>query len=824
YGDKKQEWAPIVSVMSVGSIGTVGHKTRDSDLDLQVMYDFHPFVYDTAEWNDQILKEALNKEHKWWINALRKQQKISIEDVRKPEVQKKLSSVAAGKVAKTYPGLYRYLVEENKEFATQLFRSTDKTLRIQVLHEMLNLMKRREKIAMISEYKEKETLLKQRLDLVQDYLTKKFPDAEIYLFVYSADSFRHGSFSSTLEFKESSGSAYEMILNYDVLMPSIQFTPVVPTHFIFPQAINNDTFLFNRLVDYMRFGALETFKAHHRVLVDLGPTPNLSQKYVAEHGGAIYWEAFKASSGNLPKAIMNLFRIEMLLDKRMNKTIIQLIKDPGSINKMVSPKPKPQALNQPKAKSSLSIIQRAKAASQGMSLDELQQSVEDQLEGMANLKTGMPTWLVMEFEEKFAELNIDPWWIRYKALKIGFCEPHGVLGVEMEERHRISKVLDLSFCLHLRISDVLETADGAAKKSYRDQFLTEFLEKTFPPGSARRINLESLFHGGVRGLIFFENEMRDLFQKCMARVEGKMAQMGVQEHAGSSQEVELWLNYYVQNFQPLDHVVPRVIMKHLKVARDGIEISMRPEGWVFMSILRKDSLLDMLKAKRKVQYLPERILLLEKAEFLKGLAHCILNGYFGLVKKGTPEERPTDLVLDLTKVDQQQNVHNDFAFLTQNQIRDITRRIAGFFSYQPYNFVDIIYKPRRITGLYVFLNLWRYGRLSALYRDNMNVWYCEEWDLKEMFLEATEISKDMRKLLGHKSIHECLKQLFKKRHINLEETEIVAWANPNSLIPDRSMGFQGKLKDMEEGTTFVEIILKHWIRDNIGPGGQQAAS
>ncbi|NIP71859.1 MAG: hypothetical protein GWO16_01960, partial [Gammaproteobacteria bacterium] len=64
--------------------------------------------------------------------------------------------------------------------------------------------------------------------------------------------------------------------------------------------------------------------------------------------------------------------------------------------------------------------------------------------------------------------------------------------------------------------------------------------------------------------------------RSMMRVEDKMAKLGVRDHAGESREVELWLNYYVENFQPPPNVVPRVIMKHLKVARDGIEVAYRP--------------------------------------------------------------------------------------------------------------------------------------------------------------------------------------------------------------------------------------------------------
>lgn len=816
YGPRTgQKWLPIVSMQSVGSIGTVGHKTFDSDLDLQVVYDLNPFVYETGDWGDSVFKEAINKEHRWWINAMRRQQKLSMDDFKNPGIKKQLSAAAANKIASTYPGLYRYLVREDAEFKSTLFTSTDKTLRIQMLHELLNLMKRAEKINAMGEIKQKEALLKRRLNLVQDYITAKFPDAEVYLFVYSVETFRQAQYFSTLEFKESSGSAYEYILNYDTLMPGIQFTPMVPTHFILPPAINNDTTLFNRLMDYMRFQALPIYSKRAGTLLDLGATPNLTEKYVAEHGGAIYWEAFKGSAGNLPKAILNLFRFEMLLDKRFNQTIIQMIKEPEKINKLANPKPSVEP--PPKeGKSTAALIQRARQAKlEGGAPKEQWASPEDQLEAMANLKIGLPPWAVLELERKYSFLLLDPWWLRYKAMKIAFAEHNGVLGIEPEERNRISKVIDLAFSLHLRITDVMgkenEKKDGDSRPNLREQVLTDLLGWAFPEGSARRINLESLFAGGVRGLIFFEKEMRDLFQRSITRVEKRMADLDVREHKGDQEEVNLWINYYMEHFHPHQRVVPRVIMKHLKTARDGIEISLRESGWLFMSILRKETLLEAVKAKRDVSYLPERVLLLENARFLNGLAHCILNGYYGVVKPKTPDEHLTPLELDLAKVDQKQNIHNDLAYLTQEQVNDIARRINSFFGYQPYNYTDILRVERKITGAFIFLNMWKFGELSMLYRDNFGTWYCEEFFIQEIFQDAHNLAIDMDKMLRHKSLYTTLFDFLDDRGIDLGDAEITAWANPNSLNADRTMGYRAKVQDMEDGITFTDLILKNYL-------------
>ena len=69
-------------------------------------------------------------------------------------------------------------------------------------------------------------------------------------------------------------------------------------------------------------------------IINQGHTPDLQPSYVAEHYTAVYWEAFKASYGNLPKATLNLLRYETLLEAKLNKTIIQLIKDPQMLDKM----------------------------------------------------------------------------------------------------------------------------------------------------------------------------------------------------------------------------------------------------------------------------------------------------------------------------------------------------------------------------------------------------------------------------------------------------------------------------------------------------------
>ena len=777
YGNEAVQDAPIVVVQSVGSIGTVGHKSIASDLDLQVIYDLDPFVFDTKDWDNNTFKDALNREHKWWINHFRKKQNIALDDLKDKSARDKLSGLAARQLSRIYPGLYNALVSNNEAFIAEVLRADSKALRHKVLQEIFALMKRADRLSRLGELRKREELLKQRITRIQEYINAKFPTAEVYLFVYTVEGFRKGRYSSSLEFKESSGSAYELILNYETLMPGIQFTPMVPTHFVMPAEVNNNTAEFDRFTDMIRFQSTNLFNACRDRLVDLGTAPDLDIIYVAEHGHAIYWEAFKASSGNLPKATLNLLRFEMLLDERFIKTIIQIIKTPKLLDTYVSPRPE----------------------------NQFKESVD-----LGQMKIGMPTWAILEMEAAFPDLLYDPWWLRYKALKIAFVEAGGIPGISAEERNRLSVVIDLAFCLHLRVSDVLDP-DGETieAKTYRDRVMADLLNRGFPAGSPRRINLQNLFSGGLSGLIFFENELRDLFKSSMTRVEQTMAALNVREHAGEKKEVDLWLNYYIENFQPQQNTVPRVIMKHIKSPRPGIEISYEPgAGWAFRSLQKLPNLDQRLPPRKvHVSYLPDRVLLLDRAEFLTGLAHCIMNGYYGNLAK--PSEKPviTQIFLQATGLDLGNNIHNTYAMLDTDQITALAKRITQFFGYMYIDYKDIINVKRKVIGVFVCLNLFKFGELSILYRDNMNTWYADVLSVPGMFDNALHINKDPKTLINHGPMLAELSQYLRKKQVDTDKAQVAAWVNPNSITPDRTQNFYLKARELEEGGSFKQIIL-----------------
>ncbi|NIP71678.1 MAG: hypothetical protein GWO16_00970, partial [Gammaproteobacteria bacterium] len=209
--------------------------------------------------------------------------------------------------------------------------------------------------------------------------------------------------------------------------------------------------------------------------------------------------------------------------------------------------------------------------------------------------------------------------------------------------------------------------------------------------------------------------------------------------------------------------------------------------------------------------------------FASGLAHCIVNGYYGVLDKGTPEERMTEIELDDKRLDQGNNIHNELAFVKTEQLNRLMQRISGAFPYQPYNYMDILKKERTITGVFVMLNLWRFGQVSVIYRDNLSTWYFDEFEVPALFEHALELTKDMMRLLRARPLLEALREHFRKRRINPEQALVFAWANPNSLTPDHTQAFHERLKDMETGTSFAEI-LRRLYRAPAGDRAAQAAA
>ena len=766
----------IVCLQSIGSIGTIGHKSGTSDLDLQVIHQLYSYPDDLISWSDEKFRGLLEQEHSMWIRMLGRKNKLGAADLKKPAIRQQLSNQATVSLTKSFPILYKSLIGGNGDYNADLKKEGGGALRTQLLQELMSLVKRGTRISEAENIQKREALFKTRLQLIQKYIEDKFPKAEIYMFGMSLDMYRAGKYTSSLEFKESSGSAYELILNYETLMPGIQFTPVIPAHFVFPTAVNNDPSLYQRLTDYIDFQAVDFYDTVAPMMIDMGHTPNLDTSYVAKHMTAAYWEAFKASSGNLPKATLNLLRFEMLIEKKFHQTIIQIIKDPKDLNTMVSPRPMKQADADLQMKSEIG---------------------------------GAPNWAVVAIEFDAPQLLQDPWWLRYKALKIGFGEDNGVAGLDSSQRNEISRIIDLAFALHVRISDVFtKPGDNRAFDTHREQVLLRMLETAFPPGTKKRTFIEHIFAGEVQAVTQFENELRANFRWCLERIQKKIGGMGVENQIRKNQEVQLWHQYYLEFFEPKSNVVQKTIMHGLKFPRGRLQIGYKKgDGWFFRSLQKQSGVGKRFDTFGILDHLPEEVTLIEGSGFLHGLSTCIVNGYYGILNRGSLKESRTALEFDAKHMDLGNDLDNAKAFISPDFIERMLERILEFFPYEYHHYLDYIRVDRKLDKVYLFLNLWHFGRLSILYRDNLNTWYCDEIDHPQLHKKGNELSRDAKKLFSSPELHESFDRFMVTQKLFVDEVDLKVWVNPNS-VDSKHSPFQSEVKERELGEDFRNQILK----------------
>jgi hypothetical protein len=527
------------------------------------------------------------------------------------------------------------------------------------------------------------------------------------------------------------------------------------------------------MIDYIRFGQIDLYEADRERLVNLGATPDLELDYVAKHSGAVYWEAFKASSGNLPKAILNLFRIEMLLDERFLKTIIQTIKDPEFMHQYAAPKPEDQGAD---------------------------------VEKVVGEITGVPPWALIDLEAVFPLLKQDPWWLRYKALKIAYHEDSGVKDISRAERARISKVIDLAFALHVRISDVFtKPGDTRPFETHREKVLLEFLRRAFPPISPRRKFLEYLFIGEVHSVSEFERELRELFKSCLTRVNRKIAALKIPGET-NQKEFEIWYHYYQENFEPAPNVIQKTILKHLTVPRSRIQMGFTiGQGWFFKSVQKQSTVGKRFDTFGYLDHLPEEVVLREKASILTGLAESIVNGYYGVMNQGTLKETATTIEFDPKAMDLGNRIDNTMAFLRPDNVHRILARIIEFFPYRPYHYKDCIEKKREVTEMLIFLNVSRFGRVSLLYRDNLQTWYLDEVDHPELYANAPNLNQSARAMFTARPMHVTLARFFKSKGVNLGTASLGAWVNPNSVATTHSLRLAAQ-KEQELAKALLTIV------------------
>lgn len=776
FGEKAfpvRDTPPIDGIYSIGSIGTIGHKKVDSDLDLEIQYNLMPFYFDVKKWNDAVLTKALRAEHQFLIKRYLTKKGIKSFNALSIGHREKIKLFFSNILSKSYPLLYQQLMVKNRDFVRDIVVKKNKKLRSKLILEIMKLMKRQTTFSNSEKQKKNEALLKEKIGKVQNYIQRKFPEAEVYLFPFSLYDFRRGHFGSTLDSKESSGGAYELILNYDVLMPGIFFTPSVPTHFLIPPDINNNLEFFNRIIDCQRFDLFEFYAPFRDRTTHQGCTPDISTKYVAKHYGAVYWEAFKATSGNLPKATLNLLRYEMLLEKNIGKTVIQLIKEPFLLDPLIH---------------------------------EMKQS--DDLE-----EDYLTPEQILQLEEEFQQLHRDPWWLRYKALKVAYSIPELIRDFPEMDIGQTSFLIDLSFALHIRLSDVFkEKGDQRKFDSPREQMLLRFLELAFPEGSERYNQMRAIFVGDVKTINEFEFDLRNVFQSCVERIHNKVANTSAKDDPKGSKEFEIWFHYYLKNFKPQPNVVQPSILKHLQMPHGRLQIGFKPDkGWFFRS-LKKESGSGKRFQSNLFRFLPNEITLIEKTSFLYGLVYCVINDYYGIFNKGSLNETKTSLEFHKKYSRLEREMDNEHAFLRPNQIDRIMSMVLDFLKPIEVSYLDCIQRKREVRDVLVFLNLLKYGELGFLCRDNLNTITVDLLEIPGFDLNVKEYVQSEDAMFQDRMIYQVLRVFLNERLIDLNQVNFEVWINTNSLQTTQTI-LKDANREKELAQRFKAQVLKKYNHD-----------
>jgi hypothetical protein len=232
------------------------------------------------------------------------------------------------------------------------------------------------------------------------------------------------------------------------------------------------------------------------------------------------------------------------------------------------------------------------------------------------------------------------------------------------------------------------------------------------------------------------------------------------------------------------------------------------EGWFFNSMQKESGVGKRFDTFGTLDHLPDEVPLIEGSSFLSGLAHCIINGYYGIVNKGTLKETLTVLEFDAKAMDLGNRVDNTLAFVRPDQVQRILFIVLDHFPYQPYHYMDCIKLKRAVTEVVVFLNLLKFGRLSLLYRDNLRTWYCDEIEHPDVFKLAQRLHSNPKEMLTAKPFHITLAKFFKSKGIKLDESvRLATWVNPNSVETSHSSG-QMAQKEKELASEFEQLIRR----------------
>ena len=130
-----------------------------------------------------------------------------------------------------------------------------------------------------------------------------------------------------------------------------------------------------------------------------------------------------------------------------------------------------------------------------------------------------------------------------------------------------------------------------------------------------------------------------------------------------------------------------------------------------------------------------------------------------------------------------------------------------FFPDEHRNYTDYLDVDRCVERVFFFLNVWKFGRLSVLYRDNLGTIYCDEFDNEELKKNANKYHSDHMAMLQAPPLHRMVDSFLKHHRLYVNDVELATWVNPNST-ETMHVGAKVELKERFLADTLKEIIIQ----------------
>ncbi|MBF0278183.1 MAG: hypothetical protein HQM13_10345 [SAR324 cluster bacterium] len=667
----------------------------------------------------------------------------------------------------------------------QHFDDSNKAKLLEELHLSLNRSFRSRMVTLIDRFSDleaarieaaSEVALHHKIQNIEKYLTRKYPNTEVHLFTNILRNQRQGLHTPFLVSPEGS-MAYSLMLNDFLLNPAVVLAGSSPMPFDLPEDLKVmlSTGILSPSewsISQSKEGGSESF--NFQKLSNWGST-SIPREKLWSHAIPIYLrESEKVSHRNLPKALLNCWWLEMLccMEKQLKPTsLTQLLWYP-----------------------------------------ENRYFVKYKLEEQESHKIWVEK--IKKMEKAYPELMRDPWWLKFTEMLIRF------------EDSKIRKQIIFCFAQHVRLTDIINFNNECKavlldnKATWRSKSLVTFYDEFFP-NQDERIDLMKFSQGHDDIGNRMENELKASFQASMDRTKQKLLEIGnekalikivkylariggntfltdsiksevrenlkvinsdiliadenilqkarakqelnameeeqlfdlkqdrrnirqivegmisqYQELEGKTSvpEIEKYIldsriklagdplenvifNYhYKRNFKNKPFQVPLPISKSLSIPRKKIMLIFDPveDNWIFKSILSKQ---DSRGGRGESE------MEMFGASLVDGLARCVFSGYVGFTTKNlTSFEKPAS----------QQKSPVASNSITHQDIQDLAFAIHDFFQPQRVSPQELLENIHYITDIFMVCNVNRFGIISLIVRDNFGDHYVVKYDVDKI--------------------------------------------------------------------------------------------